>query len=78
MPSAAFFPAQAVLLSRVMDVFTLEGDAMVDRGNFFALMFVVMAGSALVCYFAMGWAVSRIAQVRPSLFSPVFHRCQLD
>lgn len=46
-----------------MDVFTLTGDAMTDRGDFFASMFIVLAAGCLVFYFVMGWAMNVIAQV---------------
>ena len=61
--TAAVFPGQAILLSKMMDVFTLTGDAMTDRGDFFASMFIVMAAGCLVFYFVMGLAVNVIAQV---------------
>lgn len=51
-------------MSRVMDVFTLTGQAMVDRGDFFASMFIVLAAGCLVFYFTMGWSVNVVAQVR--------------
>ena len=47
----------------MMDVFTLTGDAMTERGEFFASMFIVIAAGCLVCYFGMGWAVNVVAQV---------------
>lgn len=61
--SAAIFPGQAILLSRMMDVFTLSGDAMKERGNFFASMFIVLAAGCLVVYFVLGWGVNVVAQV---------------
>ncbi|KAL2195310.1 ABC transporter [Corynascus similis CBS 632.67] len=54
--AAGIFPGQAILLSRMMDVFTLTGEALKDRGNFFASMFIVLAACCLVFYFAMGWS----------------------
>lgn len=65
---AAVFPGQAILLSQMMDVFTLTGDAMTDRGDFFASMFIVMAAGCLVFYFGLGWAVNVVAQVCILLF----------
>lgn len=47
----------------MMDVFTLTGEAMKERGNFFASMFIVLAAGCLVIYFVLGWAVNVIAQV---------------
>lgn len=64
MNAAAVLPGQAILISRMMDVFTLTGEAMTQRGDFFATMFIVMAAGCLVFYFCMGWSVNVIAQVR--------------
>lgn len=47
----------------MMDVFTLTGEAMTDRGDFFASMFIVLAAGCLVFYFVMGWSVNVIAGV---------------
>ncbi|KAK1753327.1 P-loop containing nucleoside triphosphate hydrolase protein [Echria macrotheca] len=60
--ACAAFPAQALLLAEVMDVFTLTGQAMVDRGNFFASMFIVLAAGLFVAYFLLGYATNIIAQ----------------
>jgi ATP-binding cassette subfamily B (MDR/TAP) protein 1 len=46
-----------------MDVFTLEGEALKARGNFFASMFIVLASGCLVVYMIMGWSVNAVAQV---------------
>ena len=47
----------------MMDVFTLTEEAMKERGNFFASMFIVLAAGCLVIYFVLGWSVNVIAQV---------------
>ncbi|KAK4196403.1 putative ATP-binding cassette multidrug transport protein [Triangularia verruculosa] len=60
--AAAAFPGQAILMAQVMDVFTLTGDEMIDRGNFYACMFIVMAGGCLFVYFILGWCCNVIAQ----------------
>ncbi|KAK4173352.1 putative ATP-binding cassette multidrug transport protein [Triangularia setosa] len=60
--AAAAFPGQAILMAQMMDVFTLTGSAMIDRGNFFACMFIVMAGGCLFVYFILGWACNTISQ----------------
>ncbi|KAH7165837.1 P-loop containing nucleoside triphosphate hydrolase protein [Dactylonectria macrodidyma] len=60
--ATGLFPGQAILLANVMDVFTLTGQAMRDRGNFYASMFIVMAAGALVSYFFLGYASNTIAQ----------------
>lgn len=61
---AGIFPGQAILISRMMDVFTLTGEALKDRGNFFASMFIVLAAGCLVIYFILGYAVNVVAVVR--------------
>jgi ATP-binding cassette subfamily B (MDR/TAP) protein 1 len=48
----------------MIDVFTLTGKEMTDRGDFFAAMFVVLAGAALFSYGVMGWGTNTLAQVR--------------
>lgn len=48
-----------------MDAFALEGDKMVERGNFFSLMFFVVALGNLVAYAVLGWFCNVIAQVCP-------------
>ncbi|OAX80061.1 hypothetical protein ACJ72_05610 [Emergomyces africanus] len=65
------FPAHAILFSRLISVFTLEGSAMVDRGNFFSLMFFMVAIGNLIAYFMLGYVSNRIAQV-------VTHRFRLE
>lgn len=51
-------------MSRVIDVFKFTGSEMREKGNFFALMFLVMALGALVTYFVLGWSSNVVAQVR--------------
>lgn len=50
-------------MSRFIDVFNLTGSEMQKKGNFFALMFLVMGLGALVVYFALGWCSNIVAQV---------------
>ncbi|KAL9948704.1 hypothetical protein ACHAO5_001551 [Verticillium nonalfalfae] len=57
---AGVYPGQALLLGKVMDVFYPELDQ--SRGNFFALMFFIMAICLLFVYMAMGWVSNHIAQ----------------
>lgn len=60
--ATAAYPGQAILMANVMDVFTLTGAAMRDRGDFFASMFIVLAAGCLVFYGALGYASNTIAQ----------------
>lgn len=48
-----------------MDAFALEGDRMVERGNFFSLMFFIVALGNLVAYAILGWFCNVTAQVCP-------------
>ncbi|EER43482.1 multidrug resistance protein [Histoplasma capsulatum H143] len=65
------YPAQAVLFSRLVSVFTLQGSAMLDRGDFFSLMFFMVAIGNFIAYFLLGYVSNRIAQV-------VNHRFRLE
>ena len=62
---AAIYPGQALLLANVMDIFSAPN--MVERGNFIALMYFVMALGCIIVYFGLGWATNIIAQVRHHL-----------
>lgn len=61
--SAASYPGQAILMSKFIEVFNFTGAKMEERGNFFALMFLVLGIGALVVYFIVGWSSNVIAQV---------------
>lgn len=63
MGASAAFPGQAILVANTVDVFTLPGASMVDRGNFFSSMYIVLAAGCLVTYFVLGWTTNNIAQV---------------
>lgn len=57
-------------------MFTLTGDAMTDRGNYYASLFIILAAGCLVFYFGMGWSVNVIAQVGAESFStPPWESC---
>lgn len=51
-------------MSNLMNVFTLDRAGMRDRGDFFSLMFFVVAIVVLIVYFVLGWASNMISQVR--------------
>lgn len=59
----ATFPAQALLFSRLIRVFTLSGQEARDEANFYALMFFVVALGNIVAYFSIGWTCNVISQV---------------
>ncbi|PKX96023.1 ABC transporter ATP-binding protein [Aspergillus novofumigatus IBT 16806] len=56
------FPAQAVILARTFQVFQLRGSEAVRRGDFWALMFFVVALANLFIYFFLGWMANVIIQ----------------
>lgn len=56
------YPAQAILFSRVLNVFTLEGSEATNEANFWALMFFVVAIANLIAYFVLGWLCNVIGQ----------------
>ncbi|KAL9091601.1 MAG: hypothetical protein Q9159_001339 [Coniocarpon cinnabarinum] len=56
------FPAQAVIFAQTLHVFELSRVDMISRGNFWALMFFVVAIANLFLYFILGWIVNIIIQ----------------
>ncbi|EFQ97875.1 multidrug resistance protein 1 [Nannizzia gypsea CBS 118893] len=58
----ATFPAQAVILARTLEVFRLRGSEAVRQGNFWALMFFVIALANFLVYFVVGWTANVIIQ----------------
>lgn len=58
----AIYPAQALLFSNVLNVFLLQEPARSERGNFFSLMFFVIALGNLFCYALIGWSTNTIVQ----------------
>ncbi|KAE8330307.1 multidrug resistance protein 1, 2, 3 [Aspergillus sergii] len=58
----ATFPGQAILLSSVVEIFTLPMTELEDRGNFLATMFIVLAAGCLISYFILGYATNTVAQ----------------
>ncbi|KAE9581925.1 Leptomycin B resistance protein pmd1 [Colletotrichum fructicola] len=60
--AAGAFPGQSLIIANLVDVFTLTGSEMISKGNFYSLMFFVLALGVFVCYFAMGWTTNTIAQ----------------
>ncbi|KAF2716176.1 putative ABC transporter [Polychaeton citri CBS 116435] len=56
------YPAQAIVFSNLINVFTLQGSEAKTKADFWALMFFVLALANLVGYFALGWACNTIGQ----------------
>lgn len=75
----AVFPAQAYMFAQTFEAFQLEGSDATDRGDFWALMFFVVAIGNLVVYGALGWLCNTISQTlariyRRELFTTVLHQ----
>ena len=58
----ATYPAQAILFSKVINVFILEGQEARNQANFYSLLFFVVALSNLLAYFVLGYTCNLIAQ----------------
>ena len=56
----ATYPAQAILFSKILNVFLLEGEEARRQANFYSLMFFVVALGNLVSYFVLGWTCNYI------------------
>ncbi|KAJ5401254.1 uncharacterized protein N7487_007150 [Penicillium crustosum] len=59
---AAAYPGQAILMSKLIEVFQFTGSAMRTKGNFFALMFFILGLGSFVAYFIIGWTSNIVAQ----------------
>lgn len=55
-------PAQGIIFSRLINVFTLQGTEANDQTSFYALMFFVLAIANLFGYFGIGWACNTIGE----------------
>ena len=58
----ATYPAQALIFSRLINVFILPLDEARDKANFFSLMFFIVAIANWFAYFAIGWCCNVIGQ----------------
>jgi len=56
------YPAQAIIFSRLINVFTLQGAEGQSQANLYALLFFVLAIANLLGYFSLGWACNTIGQ----------------
>lgn len=77
--SSGLFPGQAILMANMVQVFTLSGSEMTSRGDFFAAMFVVIAGACLFSYYVMGWGTNTLAQalahkLRKQIFNDILRQ----
>ncbi|OAL47500.1 multidrug resistance protein-like protein 1 [Pyrenochaeta sp. DS3sAY3a] len=58
----ATFPAQAILFSRVVEAFQLPTGRAIEQGDFYSLMFFIVAIGNLFVYAVIGWASNIVAQ----------------
>ncbi|KAK2026093.1 ABC transporter [Colletotrichum zoysiae] len=59
---SGLFPAQAILVAYMVEVFTLPTTQMTAPGNFFASMYVVLAGACLISWFLVGYGSNAMSQ----------------
>ncbi|KAL1795658.1 hypothetical protein ACET3X_005882 [Alternaria dauci] len=59
----ATYPAQAILFSRVVEAFQLSPSEAVDQGDFYSLMFFIVALGNFAVYSVVGWTSNIVAQV---------------
>ncbi|KAF2429412.1 P-loop containing nucleoside triphosphate hydrolase protein [Tothia fuscella] len=57
----AVYPIQAYLFAKIIETFTLTGQALVDKGNFWSLMFFVQALGVFVAYYILGSGAHQIS-----------------
>ncbi|KIL84038.1 multidrug resistance protein [Fusarium avenaceum] len=65
------FPSQAMLLANIMDVFSFTGSEMERQGNFYAKIFIFLACSCFIAYFALGYATNVVAQTLSHKFRKI-------
>jgi ATP-binding cassette subfamily B (MDR/TAP) protein 1 len=62
--TGATYPVLAFVFARVLDVFQIPSTSeMVSKGDFYALMFFVIALVILVVYGVLGWVTNVISNV---------------
>jgi ATP-binding cassette subfamily B (MDR/TAP) protein 1 len=65
----AEYPIQAYLFAQLIQTFTLTGQALIDRGNFWSLMFFIQAIGVFIAYFVLGWASHHASTVISTFYS---------
>lgn len=63
MAAGAVYPLQAYILAKLINAFTLTGQALVNTGNHWALMCFILALGVAVAYFTTGWASHQTGNV---------------
>ena len=83
MMGGATYPAQAILFSKILNVFLLEGEKASQQANFYSLLFFVVALGNLLAYFVIGWTCNYIGQTvthryRREMFDQVLSQVSID
>ncbi|KAF2450390.1 multidrug resistance protein 1 [Karstenula rhodostoma CBS 690.94] len=60
--AGATYPAQAILFARIATTFELPGAEAVQRGDFYSLMFFIVAIGNLIAYSLVGWFSNIVVQ----------------
>ncbi|KAK3364499.1 P-loop containing nucleoside triphosphate hydrolase protein [Lasiosphaeria hispida] len=73
------YPAMAILFSRVMEAFALTSDAILEKGDFYSLMFFIVALGNFVAYALIGWfcnviATQTITYYRHEIFNSIIRQ----
>ncbi|KAL1876929.1 hypothetical protein Daus18300_002535 [Diaporthe australafricana] len=76
---ATAYPAQAILMSKVVTIFNFPEPVLMERGDFFSSMFIVLAAGCLLSYFSLGYSTNNIAQqlnykYRKQVFHDIIHQ----
>ncbi|KAF5976895.1 P-loop containing protein, partial [Fusarium bulbicola] len=74
-----FFPVQAILFGKVMNTFQLPLSEMTNKGDFWSLMFFLLAVGNLVVYSLLGWFTNVVSQIttydfRARMFRDIAHQ----
>ncbi len=72
------FPAQAVLFSRLITVFQLPENRLQDRGNFWALMFFILAIGVLISYASIGFFLTVAAFITSRFYRSEYFGAMLS
>lgn len=75
--AGAVFPAQAVLFSRVVTVFQLPENELQSKGNFWSLMFFVLALGTLFSYASLGFFLTVAAFITTRFYRSEYFAAML-
>lgn len=59
----AAYPLQSYIFANLVEVFTFTGDKLKSRGDFWSLIFFILALGVGVCYFTLGYVSNHISVV---------------